>query len=153
MGTKFGAVAWSEGGEDRGVCMCICLELRCWRWDASAFAGTGIFATKDPCVIPSSCMSSAWKSRLKASSGLRSAHFSVVYGQAKWNCLHGQAVRVVFCQIWGSVMLPNAHGHCIIYFSGSPFCLIKRGKKKKNPTLSKTKPTRPLSTYAAFNYD
>lgn len=144
---------WHGLEEERTeVCMCICVGPCCWWWDASASAGAGIFATKDPCAIPSSYWSSAQKNQLKASSGLRSAHFSVVYGQAKWNCPHGQAVRVVCCQIRGSVMLPNAHGHCVIYFLGGPFCLIKREEKKKT-SLSKTKPTRPLSTYATFNYD
>lgn len=63
---------------------------------------------------------------------------------------YGQPERTTCCRISHSVMLPRAHGHCLIYFLDSPFCLIKR---KKNPPLSKAKPTRPLSTYAAFNYD
>lgn len=130
MGTKFGAVAWSGGGRDRGVFARICRGLCRWWWDASASpAGTGIFATKDPRAVPSSCLSSARRSQLEASSGLRSACFTVGCGQGKWNCPHGQLVRGPCCQIRSSVMLPNAHGHGVIYFSDSPFCLIKRKKK------------------------
>ena len=130
MGTKFEAMAWSGGGQDRGVYAHIGWGLcRSW-WDASVSpTGTGIFATKDLCAVPSSFLPSA-RSQLKASSGLRSACFSMVYGQAKWNCPHGQPVRAPCCQIRLSVMLPNAHGHRIIYFLDSPFCLIKRKTKK-----------------------
>lgn len=145
MGKKFGAVAWSGGGQDRGVCVHICWGLcRSW-WDVSA-SPAGIFASKDPCAVPSSCLSSAWRSRLEASSGLRSAPFSVVYGQVKWNCPHGQLVRAPCCQTRLSVMLPNAHGHRIIYILDSPFCLIKKKKKiilylKQNqPVLSPPTP-------------
>lgn len=101
---------------------------------------------KGPCAVPSSCLSSAWRGQLETSSGLRWARVSAVYGEAKWNCPHRQPVRAPSCQIRLSVVLPNAHGHHIIYFLGSPFCLIKRKKKillylKQNqPVLSPPTP-------------
>lgn len=140
-----GNPVWVHGVVRR--CVCISSGLCSSWWDASSsLLALGFFQV--PCAVPMSCLSSAQRSQLKASLGL--AWFRVVYGQAKWNCPYGQPERATCCWISHSVMLPRAHGHCLIYFLDSPFCLIKR---KKNPPLSKAKPTRPLSTYAAFNYD
>lgn len=139
-------MVWSGTGP-RCVCAHICSGLCCSWWDASASpAVTGIFATKDLCAVPSSCLSSARRSQLEASLGLRSPCFSVVYGQAKWNCPHGQTVRAPCCQIRLSVMHPNTHGHRIIYFLDSPFCLMKRKikillyLKQNQPVLSPPTP-------------
>lgn len=145
MGTKFGAAAWSRG--PRPVCshplgtllfLVGCFNFSCRHW---------VFCSQGPkCCSQFLLLSSAQRSQLEASSGLRSACFSVVYGQAKRNCPHGQLVRAPRCQLRLSVMLPNAHGHRIIYFLGSPFCLIKRKKKillylKQNqPVLSPPTP-------------
>lgn len=125
MGMKSGAMGLSGSGRTGPRCVHICSGLCFWWWDVSASSGTGIFATKDPCAIPSSCLSSARRNQLKASSGLRSALFSVVYGQAKRKCPHGQSVRTPCCQIRLFVMLT---GIIFIYVLDSPFCLIKKKK-------------------------
>lgn len=141
-----GNPVWVRGMVRR--CACISWGLCSAWWNASSsLLALGSFQV--PYTIPSSCLSSAQRSQLKASLGL--AWCRVVYGLAKWNCPYRQPKRATCCQISHSVMLPSAHGHCLIYFWDSPFCLMKI--IKKNPPLSKAKPTHPLSTYAAFNYD
>lgn len=79
-----GNSVWVHGVVRR--CACITSGLCSLRWDASYFLLTlGFFQV--PWAVPSSCLSSAQRSQLKASLGL--AWFRVVYGQAKWNCPMG----------------------------------------------------------------
>lgn len=121
---------WGHGmvwiWEDRTeMCVHICSGLCCRWWDASTSAGTGVFCNQRP-VCRSQLLSSARISHLKASSGLRSARFSAVYGQAKRKCPHGQSVRTPCCRIRLFLMLM---GIIFIYILDSPFCLIKKKKK------------------------
>lgn len=132
-GTQFGSTAWSGGVRAlvRGSALHGGMLHLCWLWDFF----------KSHVLSPASCLSSAQRSQLKAFLGL--AWFRVVYGQSKWNCPCGHPQRATCCQISHSVML--SHGHCLIYFLDSPFCLIKRKKKilylKQNqPVLSPPTP-------------